>query len=72
MNRVNTKTLNKFCIKYELYGIINHHGNSTINAHYTCNKKINNNWVNFNDQEKKIISVEDLKKNSYIFFYKKI
>ena len=53
---------------YQLYGILNHYGNSQT-GHYNCNIKVNNDWYFIDDETINRIDKFD-NENSYILFYK--
>eukprot|EP00792_Barthelona_sp_PAP020_P004064 TRINITY_DN1861_c0_g1_i1.p1 TRINITY_DN1861_c0_g1~~TRINITY_DN1861_c0_g1_i1.p1 ORF type:complete len:855 (-),score=205.54 TRINITY_DN1861_c0_g1_i1:10-2541(-) len=57
--------------KYELYGVIQHHG-STAGGHYVAAAKnsINNKWYDFNDSSTSFASKNDIVSDSaYVLFY---
>ena len=56
--------------EYELFGIINHHGN-VLNGHYYSYIKKNNVWLCFNDDKIQIIN-NIISPDNYCFFYRKI
>ena len=55
--------------KYDLYGVIQHHGQIT-QGHYTSICKINDKWYFFNDSNYKLIN-NPVTKDAYLLFYKK-
>lgn len=55
-------------LSYQLYGILNHHGNSE-RGHYNCNVKVNNDWYFIDDETINRLDKFD-NENSYILFYK--
>ena len=65
-------------IKYSLYGVITHIGESGPNAHFvaTCKSPVNGQWYRYNDAL--VSPINDYKKevydfaNPYILFYKKL
>ena len=59
-------------LKYQLFGIINHHGSITF-GHYYSYIKLENVWFEFNDSNvNKLDSIEYISSKAYIFIYQKI
>ncbi len=64
---------NKNSFQYELYGVVNHYGNSN-GGHYTVFiKHTNNQWVHFNDERIEMIKDEKIlsSQHAYSLFYRK-
>ena len=61
---------NEHNCKYELFGIINHHGN-VMGGHYYSYIKKNGQWYMYNDTNVSIIS-NIISSDNYCFFYRKI
>ena len=55
--------------KYDLYAVINHHGEIS-EGHYTAICKINENWILFNDSRLSKID-SPINKDAYLLFYRK-
>ena len=55
--------------KYDLYAVINHHGEIS-EGHYTAICKINDNWILFNDSKLSKID-SPINKDAYLLFYRK-
>ena len=55
--------------KYDLYAVINHHGEIS-EGHYTTICKINDNWIIFNDSRLSKID-NPINKDAYLLFYRK-
>jgi len=55
--------------KYDLYAVINHHGEIS-EGHYTAICKINDNWILFNDSRLSKID-SPINKDAYLLFYRR-
>ena len=55
--------------KYDLYAVINHHGEIS-EGHYTSICKINDNWILFNDSRLSKID-NPINKDAYLLFYRR-
>jgi uncharacterized UBP type Zn finger protein len=55
--------------KYDLYAVINHHGEIS-EGHYTAICKINDNWILFNDSRLSKID-NPINKDAYLLFYRR-
>lgn len=61
---------NHKCI-YDLYGTINHNGNSQGGHYYSCVKNLNGKWYQYNDEVVNNLSNDICNENVYCLFYKK-
>ena len=60
--------MSKYCQNggmYELYAVFTHIGYNTLKGHYLVYLKINNQWMEFNDEVVSEVSWDDVKKGSY-------
>merc|ERR1711860_437417 len=54
--------------KYQLKGVIEHHGNTIAEGHYTCTLKTEHEWKKINDSQ---ISTTSTPADGYVFLYQK-